>query len=71
MAFLYVDAGGGRHGPASVVSNNHFDQDGLVGVFALSSPEEAQARRALLVEVARAGRLRPDRSPAGPPGSPW
>jgi hypothetical protein len=55
MAFLYLDAGGGRHGPASVVSNNHFDQDGLVGVFALSSPEEAQARRALLVEVARAG----------------
>ncbi len=55
MAFLYVDAGGGGHGPASVVSNNHFDQDGLVGVFALSSPEEAQARRALLVEVARAG----------------
>ena len=55
MAFLYVDAGGGRHGPASVVSNNHFDQDGLVGVFALSSPEEAETRRALLIEVARAG----------------
>jgi uncharacterized protein DUF6687 len=55
MAFLYVDAGGDRHGPASVVSNNHFDQDGLVGVFALSAPEEAQARRGLLIEVARAG----------------
>src|SRR3984957_13932312 len=55
MAFRYVDAGGARHGPASVVSNNHFDQDGLVGVFALSSPEAAQTRRALLVEVARAG----------------
>jgi hypothetical protein len=55
MAFRYVDGGGGRHGTASVVSNNHFDQDGLVGVFALSSPEEAQARRALLIEVARAG----------------
>ena len=38
-----------------MVSNNHFDQDGLVGVFALASPEEALARRALLVEVARAG----------------
>ena len=38
MAFLYVDAGGSGGGAASVVSNNHFDQDGLVGVFALSSP---------------------------------
>jgi hypothetical protein len=63
MAFRYVDGGGGRHGTASVVSNNHFDQDGLVGVFALSSPEEAQARRALLIEVA-------ERSPlAGLPDS--
>jgi hypothetical protein len=55
MAFLYVDAGGERHGTASVVSNNHFDQDGLVGVFALHSPEEARARRTLLEDVARAG----------------
>ena len=55
MAFAYVEAGGGRHGAATVVSNNHFDQDGLVGVFALSFPEEAEARRDLLVEVARAG----------------
>jgi hypothetical protein len=55
MAFLFVDAGRGGGGAASVVSNNHFDQDGLVGVFALSSPDEAQARRALLIEVARAG----------------
>jgi hypothetical protein len=55
MAFAYTEAGGERHGAATVVSNNHFDQDGLVGVFALSSPEEAEARRALLVEVARAG----------------
>jgi hypothetical protein len=58
MAFLYLDdldAGAERHEAASVVSNNHFDQDGLVGVFALHSPEGARARRALLVEVARAG----------------
>jgi hypothetical protein len=55
MAFAYTEAGGERHGAATVVSNNHFDQDGLVAVFALSSPEEAEARRALLVEVARAG----------------
>jgi hypothetical protein len=54
MAFGYLTAFD-RHGEATVVSNNHFDQDGLVGVFALASPEEALARRALLVEVARAG----------------
>jgi hypothetical protein len=54
MAFLYLSSFD-RHGEAEVVSNNHFDQDGLVGVFALSRPEEALARRDLLVEVARAG----------------
>ena len=54
MAFLYLGAFD-RHEPATLVSNNHFDQDGLTGVFALTHPEDALARRALLVEVARAG----------------
>jgi hypothetical protein len=54
MAFAYLDAFD-QHPGAEVVSNNHFDQDGLVGVFALTSPEAALARRDLLVEVARAG----------------
>ncbi len=54
MAFLYLDAFD-LHPGAEAVSNNHFDQDGLVGVFALASPADALARRALLVEVARAG----------------
>ncbi len=44
-----------RHGGAGAVSNNHYDQDGLVGVFALVAPDDALARRDLLVEVARAG----------------
>jgi len=44
-----------RHGAADAVSNNHFDQDGLVGVFALVCPDEALPRRDLLAEVARAG----------------
>jgi hypothetical protein len=43
------------HGPADLVSNNHFDQDGLVSVFALIDPDAAQARRDLLVDVAAAG----------------
>jgi hypothetical protein len=54
MAFLYLSAFD-RHGAAAVVSNNHFDQDGLVGVWALAHGAEAPERRALLTEVARAG----------------
>jgi hypothetical protein len=54
MALLYLVAFD-CHGPAEIVSNNHFDQDGLVGIYALVAPEDALARRDLLVEVARAG----------------
>jgi hypothetical protein len=38
-----------------VVSNNHFDQDGLASAFALIDPPAALARRELIVDVARAG----------------
>jgi hypothetical protein len=38
-----------------LVSNNHFDQDGLASAFALVDPEAALARRELLIDVARAG----------------
>lgn len=38
-----------------LVSNNHFDQDGLTSVFALVDPDAALARRELLIDVARAG----------------
>lgn len=55
MAFAYLDRGADLHGDATVVSNNHFDQDGLVGVFALTNPSEALPRRALLEDVAAAG----------------
>jgi hypothetical protein len=37
------------------VTNNHFDQDGLAGVFALWRPDLALPRRDLLIDVARAG----------------
>src|SRR3954452_8795108 len=43
------------HVAADVVSNNHFDEDGLMGVFALVDPEFALAHRDLVVDVARAG----------------
>jgi hypothetical protein len=54
MAFAYL-ARLDLHGSAEVVSNNHFDQDGLVSVFALVNPSAALARRDLLVDVAAAG----------------
>jgi hypothetical protein len=55
MAFRYLDHPEPLHGRAGVVTNNHFDQDGLVGVFALVDPTEAQARRPLLEDLAAAG----------------
>ena len=37
------------------VSNNHFDQDGLMSAYALLEPEAAIARRDLVIDVAAAG----------------
>ena len=54
MAFAYLERAD-LHGRAEVVSNNHFDQDGLVSVFALVDPSAALARRDLLVDLAAAG----------------
>jgi len=34
MAFRYLDSGAALHGNAEVVTNNHFDQDGLISVYA-------------------------------------
>jgi hypothetical protein len=55
MAFRYLDHPEPLHGTATVVSNNHFDQDGLVSVFALVDPDEALLRRDLLEDLAAAG----------------
>ena len=54
MAFQYLDTPI-RHPEADVVTNNHFDQDGLVGLHAMINPELSQAHRQLLIEVAEAG----------------
>ena len=43
------------HVTASKVSNNHFDEDGLAGLYALIEPEAATAIRDLVVGVAHAG----------------
>jgi hypothetical protein len=43
------------HVEADAVSNNHFDEDGLVGIFAMLQPAVAGRHRDLLVDVAQAG----------------
>lgn len=55
MVFRYLERGAGLHGGANVVTNNHFDQDGLAGVYALVDPAGALARRAQLEDIASAG----------------
>jgi hypothetical protein len=55
MALRYLEHPDALHGRAQVVSNNHFDQDGLVSAFALIDPVEALARRAMLEDLAAAG----------------
>ena len=54
MAFHYLDEPI-DHPPAGIVTNNHFDQDGLVGLHALVEPELALSHRQLLVDIASAG----------------
>jgi hypothetical protein len=54
VAFHYLDHPE-LHVPATAVSNNHFDQDGLMSVFTLEDPDRAQARREQVIDVARAG----------------
>src|SRR3954451_20485008 len=44
-----------RFAGLEVVSNNHFDQDGLASVYALVEPDGARARREHVIDVARAG----------------
>jgi hypothetical protein len=54
IAFAYLDDPC-EHAPADVVTNNHFDVDGLVSIFALTRPEEALQHRDLLIDLAEAG----------------
>lgn len=54
IVFRYLDRPD-LHVDADVVSNNHYDEDGVCGIWALIEPEEALARRDLLSDVASAG----------------
>jgi hypothetical protein len=44
-----------QHVAVDVTSNNHFDEDGLMGIYALVAPHDALAQRDLVADVARAG----------------
>ena len=54
MAYHYLDHPI-EHTPTGIVTNNHFDQDGLVGLHALIDPVHALEHRQLLIDVAEAG----------------
>jgi hypothetical protein len=54
IAFRYLDRPDLKV-DADLVSNNHFDEDGLAGIYAVLHPDEALARREQIIEVASAG----------------
>src|SRR6185503_6988613 len=54
IVFRYFDAPRFRV-QADAVSNNHFDEDGLLGIFALLDPASGERYRDLLIDASRAG----------------
>jgi hypothetical protein len=54
IVFRYLDRPE-LHVTVEAVSNNHFDQDGLVSVYSLIQPSDAMTRRELLIDIAAAG----------------
>ena len=54
IVFAYLDSPA-LHVSADAVSNNHFDEDGLVGIYTLLDPANAENHRDLLLDVARTG----------------
>lgn len=66
MVFRYLEGAADLHSDARGVSNNHFDQDGLAGVYAFTDPDDGWHRRAQLEGLASAGDfgVAPDRTAA-------
>jgi hypothetical protein len=54
IAFAYLDSPN-SHVLAEAVSNNHFDEDGLIGIYALVDTQDALRDRDLLIDAASAG----------------
>jgi hypothetical protein len=54
IVFKYLDDGA-WHSDVPVVTNDHFDEDGLISVYSLVNPAHALEQRELLADAARAG----------------
>lgn len=54
VAFRYLD-GPAHHVAVEAVTNDHFDEDGLIGLYCLIAPDHAQRHRELLIGAAHAG----------------
>lgn len=54
IVFNYLDSPA-FHVDAEALSNNHFDEDGLIGLFTLLEPDAALKMRDLLIDAAHAG----------------
>jgi hypothetical protein len=54
IVFAYLDSPS-AYVAADIASNNHFDEDGLIGIFALLDPATAAKYRELLLDAASAG----------------
>jgi hypothetical protein len=54
VVFNYLDDPAWHH-DVPAITNNHFDEDGLIGLYCLIAPEHALERRALLIDVSKAG----------------
>jgi hypothetical protein len=54
IVFAYLDTPS-FHVQAEIASNNHFDEDGLIGIYALLDPATSEKYHLLLTDAARAG----------------
>ena len=54
IVFRYLDTPS-FHQPVEVVTNDHFDEDGLIALFVIIDPETALAHRDLLCDASHAG----------------
>jgi hypothetical protein len=55
MVLRYIESGRNLHAAADVATNNHFDQDGTAGLYAIIDPDGARRRGPLVADLARAG----------------
>lgn len=54
IVFKYLDTPAAQVS-VEAVSNNHFDEDGLIGIYTILNPHTAEEKRDLLIDIAAAG----------------